>query len=158
MQWLFLWCQPWWLSGTWLPIRIWPSVGRSINETFSEAVPHHGWGRWPVVLWRACETFTSFNCHALTTWFRVVREPEMQDWLALKPEEKKSYQLTDKVSNAINRYFFHHYCEHFRRGAFARANSSMCVVINYAALVNWSVQSPMLNMCGMQFDSFGGYW
>jgi hypothetical protein len=79
-----------------------------------------------------------FTCDTLTAWFRVAREPEMQDWLALKPEEKKKYQLTDMISNAINRYLFHHYCEHFRRGAFARANSSMCVVIiaHYSLLVN----------------------
>lgn len=88
----------------------------------------------------------------------MLREPEMQDWVALKPEEKKNYQLTDNISNAINRYFFHLYCEHFRRGAFARANSSMCVVLNYAVLVDRSVQSPMLNMCGVQrFDLFGGH-
>ncbi|KAF8352304.1 hypothetical protein F5887DRAFT_23349 [Amanita rubescens] len=73
----------------------------------------------------------------------VTREPELQDWLALKPEERKGYPLTDKIRNAISRYLFHHYCERFRHGAFARANSSI----------------PMLNMCDDHdlIDGFGSY-
>ncbi|KAK2460600.1 hypothetical protein APHAL10511_007070 [Amanita phalloides] len=73
----------------------------------------------------------------------LMREPEMQDWLNLKPEEKKVYPLTESISSAINRFLFHHYCEHFRRGAFARANSSI----------------PMLNMCDDHdiIDGFGSY-
>ncbi|KAF5365719.1 hypothetical protein D9758_003279 [Tetrapyrgos nigripes] len=62
----------------------------------------------------------------------LTREPELQEWVSkLKPEEKKSYPLTDEVSEAIDRYYFSHYCSSFRNGAFARANSSI----------------PMMNMC-----------
>ncbi|KAF8626225.1 hypothetical protein AX15_004912 [Amanita polypyramis BW_CC] len=73
----------------------------------------------------------------------LMREPEMQDWIRLKPDEKKQFQLTEKISQAIDRFFFHHYCENFRRGAFARANSSI----------------PMLNMCDDHdlIDGFGSY-
>lgn len=55
-----------------------------------------------------------------------MREPEMQEWChVMKPEEKKSYQLTEEIASAIDRFFFNHYCQSFRSGAFARANSSM---------------------------------
>ncbi|KAF8479014.1 hypothetical protein DFH94DRAFT_693399 [Russula ochroleuca] len=60
----------------------------------------------------------------------VVREPEMQEWMNKKPEEKKVFALTDEIRSAIDRFYFNHYCESFRSGAFARANSSI----------------PMLNM------------
>ena len=60
------------------------------------------------------------------SYFRVVLEPEMQEWLKLnKPEEKMSYPLTDEIESAIDRFHFNHYCQSFRSGAFARANSSM---------------------------------
>ncbi|KAM6500879.1 hypothetical protein JOM56_003893 [Amanita muscaria] len=62
---------------------------------------------------------------------RLMYEPEMQDWVALKPEEKRVYQLTEQITKALDRFFFHHYCQQFRHGAFARANCSI----------------PMLNMC-----------
>ncbi|KAJ3991526.1 hypothetical protein F5050DRAFT_1802118 [Lentinula boryana] len=65
----------------------------------------------------------------------LTREPELQEWVAkLKPEEKQSYQLTDEIAQAIDRFYFNHYCQVFRTGAFARANSSMQV-------------TPMMNMC-----------
>jgi hypothetical protein len=57
-----------------------------------------------------------------------MREPEMQEWVGMKPEEKKAYRLTEEMELAIDRFFFNHYCQNFRRGAFARANCSMCVV------------------------------
>ena len=50
----------------------------------------------------------------------------MQEWLKLKnPEEKVNYPLTEEMESAIDRFHFNHYCESFRRGAFARAISSM---------------------------------
>ena len=62
-----------------------------------------------------------------------MREPEMQDWVTKsKPEDKKAYVLSQEMATAMDRFFFNHYCQHFRSGAFARANSSI----------------PMLNMCG----------
>jgi hypothetical protein len=52
----------------------------------------------------------------------------MQEWVAkMKPEERKTYQLTEEISFAIDRFYFNHYCKAFRSGAFARANSSMYV-------------------------------
>ncbi|TFK27403.1 plasma membrane protein [Coprinopsis marcescibilis] len=74
----------------------------------------------------------------------LMREPEMQEWVArMKPEEKKAFPLTEEISLAIERFFFNHYCQHFRSGAFARANSSI----------------PMLNMCDDHdlIDGFGSY-
>ncbi|PIL30524.1 hypothetical protein GSI_07224 [Ganoderma sinense ZZ0214-1] len=56
----------------------------------------------------------------------IIREPEMQDWVTqTKPENKKNYQLTEEMALAIDRFFFNHYCQSFRSGAFARANSTM---------------------------------
>lgn len=58
----------------------------------------------------------------------VMREPDMQVWIKLKPEEKKNYSVTEAMSFAIDKFYFTHYCRSFRRGAFARANSSMYIV------------------------------
>jgi len=56
----------------------------------------------------------------------LTREPELQEWVAkMKPEDKKSFPLTDEIAQAIDRFYFSHYCQSFRTGAFARANSSM---------------------------------
>ncbi|KAI1788498.1 hypothetical protein LXA43DRAFT_894527 [Ganoderma leucocontextum] len=75
----------------------------------------------------------------------IIREPEMQDWVnQSKPENKKNYQLTEEMALAIDRFFFNHYCQSFRSGAFARANSTI----------------PMLNMLGaplFMIDGFGSY-
>ena len=46
---------------------------------------------------------------------------------AAKPEAKKVYRLTEEMRVTIDRFFFNHYCQSFRSGAFARANSTMCV-------------------------------
>lgn len=55
-----------------------------------------------------------------------MREPELQDWVSkMKPEEKKNFPLSEEMALAIDRFYFNHYCQAFRRGAFARANSSM---------------------------------
>ena len=60
----------------------------------------------------------------------IVREPELQDWVTqAKPEAKKAYRLTDEMRVTIDRFFFNHYCQHFRSGAFARANSTMWVFV-----------------------------
>ncbi|KAF5391297.1 hypothetical protein D9757_001947 [Collybiopsis confluens] len=62
----------------------------------------------------------------------LTREPELQEWVAkLKPGEKQSYPMTIEIAEAIDRFYFNHYCQVFRTGAFARANSSI----------------PMMNMC-----------
>ena len=57
---------------------------------------------------------------------RMMREHDMQDWVSkMKPEDKKTFPLTPEIETCIDRYLFNHYCQHFRSGAFARANSSM---------------------------------
>ncbi|KAI0293383.1 hypothetical protein BC826DRAFT_910742 [Russula brevipes] len=78
----------------------------------------------------------------------VLQEPELQKWINLpKPQEKKKYLLTDEVLSAIDRFYFNHYCEAFRNGAFSHANSSI----------------PMLNMLGElvryihSIDGYGSY-
>ncbi|KAF9050660.1 hypothetical protein BDZ89DRAFT_1057108 [Hymenopellis radicata] len=58
----------------------------------------------------------------------LTREPELQDWVSkMKPEDRKAYPLTDEIKDAVDRFYFNHYCQSFRSGAFARANSSMYV-------------------------------
>ncbi|KAI0274421.1 hypothetical protein BGY98DRAFT_1090604 [Russula aff. rugulosa BPL654] len=76
----------------------------------------------------------------------VVREPEMQGWLKQqKVEDRRCYPLSDEISSAIDHFYFNHYCQSFRSGAFARANSSI----------------PMLNMLddhgSWKIDGFGNY-
>ena len=52
----------------------------------------------------------------------------MQGWLNKpKSEERRRYALSDEMLSAIDRFYFNHYCQSFRSGAFARANSSMYV-------------------------------
>lgn len=53
----------------------------------------------------------------------------MQEWVRMKPELKQALPLTEEISSAIDRFFFNHYCTQFRSGAFARANSSMHVLL-----------------------------
>jgi hypothetical protein len=61
----------------------------------------------------------------------VAREPELQEWIDYpKPEQKKQQPLTQEILSAIDRFYFNHYCETFRSGAFARANSSMYVCLD----------------------------
>ncbi|KAI0350240.1 hypothetical protein OH77DRAFT_1431241 [Trametes cingulata] len=59
----------------------------------------------------------------------IIREPELQDWVTqTKPEAKRNYVLSDEMALAIDRFYFNHYCQSFRSGAFARANSTMCAL------------------------------
>jgi adenylyl cyclase-associated protein len=52
----------------------------------------------------------------------------MQEWLKKqKSEERRRYLVSDEMLSAIDRFYFNHYCQTFRSGAFARANSSMYV-------------------------------
>ena len=52
----------------------------------------------------------------------------MQEWLKQpKSEERRRYPLSAEMSSAIDRSYFNQYCQVFRSGAFARANSSMYV-------------------------------
>lgn len=74
----------------------------------------------------------------------IVREPEMQDWVTTKGgDKKKTFPLSEEMRFAIDRFYFNHYCQVFRNGAFARANSSI----------------PMLNMLDDHdlIDGFGSY-
>ena len=60
--------------------------------------------------------------------FRVAREPELQEWINHpNRKEKMRYSVTQDMSDAIDRFYFNHYCKSFRSGAFARASSSMYV-------------------------------
>lgn len=74
----------------------------------------------------------------------LTREPELQGWVSkMKPEERKQFPLTEEIKTCVDRFFFNHYCQSFRRGAFARANSSI----------------PMVNMLDDHdlIDGFGSY-
>lgn len=74
----------------------------------------------------------------------VVREPELQEWVTMsKSDKKRTYPMTDEILAAIDRFYFNHYCQTFRSGAFARANSSI----------------PMINMLDDHdlIDGFGSY-
>jgi len=75
---------------------------------------------------------------------RFMREIEIQPWVALKStEEKLAYAMTDELRFAMDRFFFNHYCLHFRSGMFARCNRSI----------------PMVNMLDDHdiIDGFGSY-
>ncbi|KAF9036679.1 hypothetical protein BJ165DRAFT_1394689 [Panaeolus papilionaceus] len=108
----------------------------------------------------------------------LMREAEMQDWSSkMKPEDRKKYTLTDEIEMTIDRFFFNHYCQAFRSGAFARANCSMCVNIPFHTtvffrlalrlfrelvntnLIYSALTRPMANMCDdhEQIDGFGSY-
>ena len=52
--------------------------------------------------------------------------------------------------DAIDRFYFNHYCLSFRSGAFARANSTMyvCLVLHLPDSIIRIFLSPMLNMLG----------
>ncbi|KDQ59418.1 hypothetical protein JAAARDRAFT_77553 [Jaapia argillacea MUCL 33604] len=59
----------------------------------------------------------------------ITREPELQDWVnQTTPSKRKKYPLSEECRLAIDRFFFNHYCQHFRSGAFARANCSIPMV------------------------------
>ncbi|KAI0274399.1 hypothetical protein BGY98DRAFT_993836 [Russula aff. rugulosa BPL654] len=46
------------------------------------------------------------------------------------------YPATHEVMSAIDTFYFNHYCQVFRSGAFARANSSMYVGSRYMRYTN----------------------
>jgi len=74
----------------------------------------------------------------------MIREPELQPWVLTKdPQARIAFQLTSEIEEAIDRFLFTHYCNAFRQGAFARANSSI----------------PMVNMLDDHdlIDGFGSY-
>lgn len=55
----------------------------------------------------------------------------MQEWVGHKKrKEKMSFRLNQEMLDAIDRFYFNHYCRSFRSGAFARANSSMYVPLD----------------------------
>jgi hypothetical protein len=54
----------------------------------------------------------------------------MQEWMKHQSKkEKMNYRLRQDMLDAIDRFYFNHYCQSFRSGAFARANSSMYVCL-----------------------------
>lgn len=58
----------------------------------------------------------------------MIREPELQDWVLIRDLQTRiNYKITQEMEDAIDRFLFTHYCNAFRQGAFARANSSMYV-------------------------------
>ena len=57
----------------------------------------------------------------------VIREPELREWLLMDKDRKKNYPLSAEILFAIDRFYFNHYCEVFRSGAFAKANCRMYV-------------------------------
>ncbi|WRT69400.1 uncharacterized protein IL334_006384 [Kwoniella shivajii] len=77
-------------------------------------------------------------CDALT------RELEMQEWItAPNRKAKLETKLTDVIREAVDRFYFNHYCKIFRSNAFGRANSTI----------------PMVNMLDDHdlIDGFGTY-
>ncbi|WWC65575.1 uncharacterized protein I303_108193 [Kwoniella dejecticola CBS 10117] len=77
-------------------------------------------------------------CDALT------REPEMQPWITAPDRHSKlTCPLTEEIREAVDRFYFNHYCKIFRSNAFGRANSSI----------------PMVNMLDDHdlIDGFGTY-
>ncbi|WAQ86503.1 hypothetical protein PtA15_7A229 [Puccinia triticina] len=74
----------------------------------------------------------------------IAKEPELSGWLQEKDQEvKKTAQMTQPMSVALDRFFFSHYCNWFRSGAFGKAIS--CI--------------PMINMLDDHdlIDGFGSY-
>ncbi|MBW0483761.1 hypothetical protein O181_023476 [Austropuccinia psidii MF-1] len=74
----------------------------------------------------------------------IAKEPELAGWLSEKDQKKKqNAQLTDPMKLALDRFFFSHYCNVFRSGAFGKAIS--CI--------------PMINMLDDHdiIDGFGSY-
>ncbi|OCF33366.1 plasma membrane protein [Kwoniella heveanensis BCC8398] len=77
-------------------------------------------------------------CDALT------REPEMQPWITAPDRASKlGCPLTEEIKEAVDRFYFNHYCKIFRSNAFGRANSTI----------------PMVNMLDDHdlIDGFGTY-
>jgi hypothetical protein len=75
---------------------------------------------------------------------KLTAEPEMQDWVNCKDaKERMKMQMSDTISACMERYFFHHYCEWFGQGSFARTIA----------------QIPMINMLDDHdlIDGFGTY-
>ncbi|TCD60721.1 hypothetical protein EIP91_009627 [Steccherinum ochraceum] len=92
----------------------------------------------------------------------IVREPEMQEWLQCPPERRKTFPLTAEILQAIDRFYFNHYCRIFRSGAFAKANSSIPMLNMLAQmLVTWYVHfritSCWLTRWCMKITGFGSY-
>ncbi|KAG6874079.1 hypothetical protein C0995_006936 [Termitomyces sp. Mi166 len=50
-----------------------------------------------------------------TSIYSLMREHELQQWITMKPEEKLRYPLTDEIASTIDRFYFNHYCQSFRR-------------------------------------------
>lgn len=84
----------------------------------------------------------NLNCYWRTN------SAEMQEWVTEPQSNKrKKLPLTERVALAIDRFYFNHYCQAFRRGAFARANCSM-YVYSTPTLTSLTLNRPMLNISG----------
>jgi hypothetical protein len=53
---------------------------------------------------------------------------------SIDPEVKAKMPVTHAIALAIDRFYFNHYCKHFRSGAFARANCSMSVFSRFISV------------------------
>lgn len=52
----------------------------------------------------------------------LTREPELEPWMNCKTEEAKiAFTMTDSMWAAMDRFFFNHYTNWFRSGAFGQA-------------------------------------
>ena len=76
--------------------------------------------------------------------FRVAREPELQGWINhTNRKEKMRHSVTQEMLDAIDRFYFNHYCKSFRSGAFARAISSMYVYLGlYLETILKAISKP----------------
>jgi len=76
--------------------------------------------------------------------FRVAREPELQEWINhTNRKEKMRHPVTQEMLDAIDRFYFNHYCKSFRSGAFARAISSMYVYLGlYLETILKAISKP----------------
>jgi hypothetical protein len=77
-------------------------------------------------MFAACRCSITINQEKAYPLHSVTREPELQEWVTCgDPEVKAKMPVTEEIALAVDRFYFNHYCKHFRSGAFARANCSM---------------------------------
>lgn len=62
----------------------------------------------------------------------IAKEPELGDWLTEKDQvKKKQAVMTTSMATALDRFFFSHYCNWFRSGAFGKAISCIPMLSMY---------------------------
>ncbi|KAK0553272.1 hypothetical protein OC845_001272 [Tilletia horrida] len=74
---------------------------------------------------------------------RLTKKPELKEWVEASGEKSITMELTPEISEAIDRFYFRHYCAWFGGGAFSRAIAHI----------------PMINMLDDHdlIDGFGTY-